>query len=91
MLSSAEIVVMPKITVPLLPFMVQDPGIILWRKPEPLSLAFKAITALFLTFLSSIINPEHAPMLQLNQTAYTPTGSGFSLSLLKLFRLRFSF
>lgn len=30
-------------------------------------------------------------MLQLNQTAYTPTGSGFSLSLLKLFRLKFSF
>ena len=60
-------------------------------QPPLLSLAFKAITALFLTFLSSIINPEHAPMLQLNRTAYTPTGSGFSLSLLKLFRLKFSF
>ena len=30
-------------------------------------------------------------MLQPNRTAYTPTGSGFSLSLLKLFRLKFSF
>ena len=43
MLSSVEIVIMPKIAVPLLPFMVQDPGIILWRKPKSLSLAFKAL------------------------------------------------